>query len=187
MISDLQAVFVDRDGVLNRYLPGDYVKSPEELDVLPGISQAIARLNDAGLKVVVISNQQGVGKGLMDHSDLALVSRALTTTIETEAGAFIDRQYYCTDLKDSGSERRKPKPGMLYEAAADLDFDVERTVFVGDSATDIAAARAVGVASAILVLTGATTMEKASGIWPSPDFIVPSLVEAVELILEEHP
>ena len=186
MSTDLQAVFVDRDGVLNRYLPGDYVKSPSELQILPGIPQAIARLNDAGLKVVIISNQQGVGKEIMTRADLDIVKQTLDTTLDFEAGAFIDRHYYCTDLKDSGSDRRKPKPGMLYEAAADLGFDVEKTAFIGDSATDIAAARAVGAATAILVLTGATNAESAANIWPAPDFIVPSLVEAVDLILEEH-
>jgi len=121
----------------------------------------------------------------MTRSDLELVKQALDSTMESEAGAFVDRHYYCTDLKDSGSDRRKPKPGMLYEAAADLEFDVERSVFVGDSATDIAAARAVGVRSAILVLTGATSAESSANMWPPPDFIVPSLVEAVDLILEE--
>jgi len=186
MSTDLQAVFVDRDGVLNRYLPGDYVKSSAELEILPGISQAIARLNDAGLKVVIISNQQGVGKGIMTWADLQNIKQALDSTIDTEAGAFIDRHYYCTDLKDSGSDRRKPRPGMLYEAAADLGFDIEKTAFIGDSETDIAAARAVGAAAAILVLTGATSAESAADIWPSPDFVVPSLVEAVDLILEER-
>ena len=186
MIGDLQAVFVDRDGVINRYLPGDYVKSPAELEILPGIAEALLRLNESGLKVVIISNQQGVGKGIMSRADLDDVSRTLNSFIDSRSGAYIDRHYYCTDLKDSASTRLKPKPGMLYEAAEDLGFDVERTVFVGDSATDMAAARAVGVQTAILVLTGATSAESAANIWPAPDYVVDSLVEAVDLILEGH-
>lgn len=185
MSSTLQAVFVDRDGVLNRYLPGDYVTSPSELELLPGIADAIRHFNDAGLKVAVISNQQGVGKGIMTQYDLDEVSRELERSIGQISGAFIDRQYYCTDLKESGSDRRKPKPGMLYEAAEELGLELEKTVFVGDSETDIVAARAAGVGHVILVLTGATDLVQAGSLWPAPDLVLPSLVEASEWILEQ--
>ncbi len=113
----LEAVFLDRDGVLNPHIPGDYLKSADELVVLPGVAQAVRRLNDAGLKVIVISNQQGVGKGEMTMDDLMAIERRMEEALAHEAGASLDRCYYCTDLKAANSPRRKPEPGMLLEAA----------------------------------------------------------------------
>lgn len=147
------AVFLDRDGVLNRYLPGDYVKTPEELELLPGAGTAVARLNAFGYSVYVISNQQGVAKGLMTSSDLDLVDAKLHAGV-TECGGTIERSYYCTEHKDSKSTYRKPEPGMILQAAQEYDLDLSRSVFVGDTETDAQAARAAGVGAFVLVLSG---------------------------------
>ncbi len=147
------AVFLDRDGVLNRYLPGDYVKTPDELELLPGAGAAVARLNALGYPVYVISNQQGVAKGLMTNTDLDAVDAKLHAGV-TVFGGNIGQSYYCTDHKDQNSTHRKPEPGMILQAAREYDLDLSRSVFVGDTETDAQAARAAGVGVFVLVLSG---------------------------------
>jgi histidinol-phosphate phosphatase family protein len=180
----ISAVFLDRDGVLNEYLPGAYVRFPEELRVIAGVSGAIRRLNDAGIPVVVVSNQQGVGKGLMTADDLNVVEQHLCQKLKDENGAWLDKCYYCTDLNDANSPRRKPAPGMLLEAADEFGIDLSQAVMVGDSATDIAAARAAGVGSALLVLTGSINVYTAGDMTPEPDVVFIDLNSAVDWILE---
>ncbi len=182
----ISAVLLDRDGVLNRHLPADYVKSPDELVVLPGVAAAVRRLNDAGLPVIVISNQQGVGKGVMTVDDLKAVEARMEDALAHEAGARIDRCYYCTDLKSTGSPRRKPEPGMLLEAAAAFSVPLAETVFLGDSPTDIAAGRAAGVGATLLLLSGGTRPAGVAAIDPAPDFVFADLPTAVSWILEHQ-
>ena len=178
------AVFVDRDGVLNQYLPGRYVQTPDELIVLPGVAAAVRRLNDAGLPVIVVSNQQGVGKGLMTDTDLLAIEQRMAETLQRKAGAHLDACIYCTDLKSAHSPRRKPAPGMLWEAAARFGLDITRTVFAGDSATDIAAGRAAGVGAAVLLLSGSVRAYKDGDMTPAPDCVFADLPAAVHWILE---
>lgn len=147
------AVFLDRDGVLNVYLPGDYVKSPAELCLLPGVAGAVRRLNDAGLPVFVISNQQGVAKGLMSGSDLDDVDAALHEGLRA-GGARIERSYYCPHASNANCDCRKPQAGMLLQAARENDLDLAASVFIGDTETDAQAARAAGAGAFVLVLTG---------------------------------
>lgn len=180
----ISAVFLDRDGVLNKHLPAEYVKSPDELIVLPGVAAAVRRMNDVGLPVIVISNQQGVGKGLMTEADLQAVEARMEEALLQEAGARIDRCYYCTDLKSAHSLRRKPEPGMLIEAAAAFGLTLRETVFLGDSPTDIAAGHAAGVGAAILLLSGGTRLEGVSAITPPPNFVFADLPTAVDWILD---
>jgi len=182
----ISAVFLDRDGVLNKHLPADYVKSPDELFVLPGVALSVRRLNDAGLPVIVISNQQGVGKGLMTWDDLQAIESRMEEALAHEAGARIDRCYYCTDLKSANSPRRKPEPGMLREAGAEFGLTLTETVFLGDSPTDIAAGRAAGVGATILLLSGGTRAEGVAALEPAPDFVFADLPAAVVWILEKH-
>jgi histidinol-phosphate phosphatase family protein len=147
------AVFLDRDGVLNVYLPGDYVRTPDELRLLPGVGDAVRRFNEAGLPVYVISNQQGVAKGLMTADHLSAVDAALHDAVRA-AGGHIERSYYCPHGSAQGCDCRKPKGGLLLRAAAENDLDLAASVFIGDTETDAAAARAAGVGTFILVLTG---------------------------------
>lgn len=180
----ISAVFLDRDGVLNEHLPADYVKSPDKWVVLPGVAAAVRRLNDAGLPVIVISNQQGVGKGLMTPDDLQAVEARMEEALAHEAGARIDRCYYCTELKSARSPRRKPEPGMLIEAAAEFGLTLRETVFLGDSPTDIAAGHAAGVGATILLLSGGTRPDNVAAIAPPPDFVFNDLPTAVGWILD---
>ena len=186
-IIKISAVFLDRDGVLNPHIPGGYLLSADDLVVLPGVAQAVRRLNDAGLPVAVISNQQGVGKGLMTMDDLLAIERRMEDALAREAGARIDRCYYCTELASVQSSRRKPGPGMLLEAARDFGLSLSETVFAGDSPTDIQAGHAAGVAATILLLSGAKASYVPGQMTPVPDYVFDALPDAVRWILEQKP
>lgn len=180
------AVFLDRDGVLNVYLPGDYVKTPDELVLIPGVGEAVKQLNDLDLPVYLISNQQGVAKRLMTDDDLAAVNAKLVAGVR-DAGGRIEQSYYCTHHKDDACSCRKPGAGMLLCAAEDHNLDLTASVFVGDTETDSQAARAAGVGKFILVLSGkfAGRPEAASDTtrFPTlPDFVAEDLPEAVRWI-----
>ncbi|MBV9849703.1 MAG: HAD family hydrolase [Armatimonadetes bacterium] len=180
----ISGVFLDRDGVLNPHIPGGYLLSADELVVLPGVARAVRRLNDVGLLVIVISNQQGVGKGLMTMDDLIAIERRMEEALAQEAGARIDRCYYSTELASANSPRRKPGPGMLLEAARDFGLSLAETVFAGDSPTDIQAGHAAGVGATVLLLSGGTASYAAGDMTPAPDHVFPALPDAVDWILE---
>lgn len=169
-----RAVFLDRDGVLNVYLPGDYAKTPDQLTLLPGVGEAVARLQAAGYLTVLISNQQGVAKGLMTPSDLDAVTAKLRATVP------LDAVYYCPHLKSDECTCRKPKPGMLLQAAQDHGIDLAQSVFIGDTPTDAQAAQAAGVPF-VLVLTGQT--KTAEGFVVAPAATVANLEAAVDWVL----
>jgi D-glycero-D-manno-heptose 1,7-bisphosphate phosphatase len=180
------AAFLDRDGVLNAYLPGDYVKTPEELTLLPGAADAVKRLNDLGYPVFVISNQQGVAKALMTDVDLARVNAKLNAAVRG-AGGEIEHTYYCTHHKDDACACRKPNAGMLLCAAEENDLDLPASIFIGDTETDAQAARAAGVGTFVLVLSGKfagrpEAAQDTSRFPTPPDFVAPDLAEAVTWI-----
>ncbi len=180
----LEAIFLDRDGVLNPHIPGGYLLRPDDVVVMPGVAAAVRRLNDAGVRVLVISNQQGVGKGLMTRGDLDAVERRMGEILEQGAGAFLDGCYYSTETASENSPRRKPQPGMLLEAAADFGLTLVRTVFAGDSATDIQAGHAAGVGHTALLLSGGIQAYAEGNFQPAPDLVFPDLASLVDWVLE---
>ena len=180
------AVFLDRDGVLNKYLPGDYVKSVDELHVLPGAAQAVGRLCGLGLPVFIISNQQGVAKGVMTEGDLSAIDAALRDELGREAGV-IAQSYYCIHPASANSSHRKPRPGMILQAAREHNIDLAGSFFVGDTDTDAQAARAGGVGHFVLVLSGkyagdASVAQDTSVFSVPPDFVARDLSEAADWI-----
>lgn len=181
----IQAIFLDRDGVLNPHIPGDYLKSACDAALLPGVAHAVRRLNDAHLPVVVISNQQGVGKGVMSLRDLADIEARMAHLLSQEAGARLARCYYATDLAHAQSPRRKPQPGMLLEAARDLGLTLARTVFAGDSRTDIQAGHAANVGATVLLLSGGVTAYAPGDFLPAPDFVFPDLPALADWALSQ--
>ena len=181
----LEAVFLDRDGVLNPHIPGGYLQRADDLVILPGVAAAVRRLNDAGLRVIVISNQQGVGKGLMTLADLAAIERRMGELLASEAGAYLDRFYYSTALAAENSLRRKPQPGMLREAASEFGLTLANTVFAGDSQTDIAAGHAAGVGATALLLSGGIETYTKGDFLPAPDFVFSDLPSFVNYLLEQ--
>lgn len=183
------AVFLDRDGVLNVYLPGDYVKRPDELRLLPGAAAAVRALNEAGLPVFVISNQQGVAKGLMSPDDLDRVDAALHARLAAEGGQ-IEKSYYCPHGVAEACSCRKPQAGLILQAAEEHRIDIARSFFVGDTETDAQAARAAGVGRFVLALSGkhrdeAVTHDRARFPTP-PDFVAPDLAAAARWIVAHY-
>jgi D-glycero-D-manno-heptose 1,7-bisphosphate phosphatase len=144
-------VLLDRDGVLNQDRI-DYVKSPDELVVLPGAPQAVARLNRAGIRVAVVSNQSAVGRGIISQAGLDAIHASLTVQL-AQHGATLDALLFAPDVPDRATERRKPGPGMLLEAMARFQAGPADSVMIGDQPTDEEAARRAGI-DFILLRTG---------------------------------
>jgi D-glycero-D-manno-heptose 1,7-bisphosphate phosphatase len=146
-------VILDRDGVINYESP-EYIKSPKEWRALPGSIQAIVILNKKGYKVAIATNQSGIGRGYYDHDMLAAIHNKLLSSVKT-ANGIIDKLVYCPHTPEDNCLCRKPKPGMLYEILQffNLESMSNSVYFVGDSISDITAAKAAGC-QPILVLTG---------------------------------
>jgi heptosyltransferase-2 len=181
---DGYTIFLDRDGTLNED-PG-YLKSASDLKLLPGVGPALARLKAAGARLVVVTNQSGVGRGFMTLKDLEAIHARLEGLLE-QSDAPLDAIYFCPHHPDDGCRCRKPATGMVDRAVAELHVDVRKAYLIGDHASDIQLARAAGVKS-ILVASGkvdqpALTMLEAAG--ALPDRVVPSITDAAEWILED--
>src|SRR3990172_7130532 len=146
------AIFLDRDGVIieNR---ADYCRSWEEVVIVPGALQALARAQGTSYAVVIITNQSAVGRGLVDRETTDDINVRLVAAIRA-AGGRVDGVYMCPHAPEDGCACRKPKPGLLLQASRDLSLDLLRSVLIGDSLSDIEAARAAGVGRAMLVRTG---------------------------------
>jgi len=147
----VKLVILDRDGVINED-SDDYVKSVAEWQPIPGSLEAIARLSQAGCHVAVASNQSGIGRGLFDYDALFAIHERMQKAV-MELGGRIELIEFCPETPDNASAMRKPGPGMLLDLARRLQVSMENVPFVGDTVSDIEAARAAG-ARPILVLTG---------------------------------
>jgi histidinol-phosphate phosphatase family protein len=128
---------LDRDGVINKKLEGRYVTNPEELVLLPGAADAIAKFTVLFGRIIIVTNQQGIGKELMSHQDLSEVHDNLLSQINYFGGQ-IDQIYYCPDLAYEDSPNRKPNPGMGFQAKNDFpEINFRKSIMVGDSDSDI--------------------------------------------------
>jgi D-glycero-D-manno-heptose 1,7-bisphosphate phosphatase len=172
-------VFLDRDGTLNvKAAEGEYIRTPEELALLPGVAAGIRRLNEAGVRLVLVSNQRGVARGQMTAADLAAVDRRLTESL-AEHGGHIDATYYC--VHEAGTcDCRKPLPGLLLKAAQDdPDIDLRSSVLIGDAESDVQAAVAAGV-PAVRIAGTAVAPVPTKAVRTVSDFAA-----AVEFVLQE--
>lgn len=142
--------FIDRDGVLNARPGLGYVTRPEELRVLPHAAAGLRALREAGYAVVVVSNQRGIGRGLMTEADLQRVNARLVDELAA-GGATVDRLEHCPHDEGDGCACRKPRPGMLLRAAEALGLDLGRSLLVGDDPRDLEAAAAAGVPVRVLL------------------------------------
>ncbi|HEX2282133.1 MAG TPA: HAD family hydrolase [Thermomicrobiales bacterium] len=145
------AILLDRDGVINVNRP-DHVKSWNEFRFVPGALTALAALSRLRLPMVVISNQAVVQRGIISEAELDAIHQRMMDAIQ-RAGARLDRIFYCPHDQSEGCGCRKPEPGMILEAASELDLDLSRSVFVGDACTDIQAGERARCKT-VLVLTG---------------------------------
>jgi D-glycero-D-manno-heptose 1,7-bisphosphate phosphatase len=173
----MKIVLLDRDGVLNEDR-ADYVKHPGELVLISRVGEAIARLNAAGIKVAIVSNQSAIGRGIISLGMLEQINERLLSEL-AKAGAKIDLFLVCTDAPGMPSERRKPAPGMLREALSHFRMVPADAVMIGDQLSDLRAAKAAGVAR-FLVRTGKGAQTQASGLPADilPVSVYDSLIEA---------
>ena len=185
----LLAVFLDRDGVLNEEV--GYICRPDQISLIPGVGSAVKRLNESGFSVIVVSNQSAIGRGICSEIEIQQVNSHLSEQLSW-LGAKIMKFYYCPHHPTEAMgdylqtcECRKPNPGMLRQAASDLDLDLTKSVMVGDRLTDIEAGRSVGCRT---VLIENIPLNDSQGSVPSdriqPDLKVPCLDVAVSWILE---
>lgn len=169
-----RAVFFDRDGTLMEEV--HYCGDPARVKVYPGVPEALRKLKEAGFLTFVITNQSGIGRGLITETQY----RAVESEFLRQIGeGLLDATYFCPDGPGVPSTRRKPEPGMLLEAAADFGVDLAGSYVIGDKSADIECGRRAG-ASTILVRTGyGAEAEQAC----HPDFKAGDVVQAVQLIL----
>jgi len=183
----LNTVFLDRDGVLNRKMPeGRYVTSWSEFDLLPGVPQAIARLNRAGLRVLVVSNQRGISLGLYTAANVQAIHTTLQELLAT-LGARVDGFYFCPH--DNGQcTCRKPLPGLFEQAVAEFpQILAKSSAMIGDSLSDIEFGRRLGMST--IFINAKAKYQKAGAQQASQlaDMCFPSLGEAVSALLESIP
>ena len=173
-------IVLDRDGVIN-YDSDQFIKSPEEWRPVPGSVEAIARLNHAGYRVVVATNQSGIGRGLFDMAMLNTIHEKMHKAL-AHAGARVDAIFFCPHTADSKCECRKPRAGMLIEIGKRFNTELTGVPCIGDSLRDLQAAEAVG-AQPILVLTGKGEKTLREGNFPKNTVIFPDLAFAVSALL----
>lgn len=173
-------IVLDRDGVIN-YDSDQFIKSPEEWRPIPGSLEAIARLNHAGFRVIVATNQSGLGRRLFDMATLISIHDKMYKAL-AQLGGRIDALFYCPHTADSNCDCRKPKPGMLIEIGQRFGVDLTGVPCVGDGERDLQAAAAVG-AQPILVLTGKGEKTLRSGNFPQDAVIFPDLAFFVTALL----
>jgi len=147
----MKLVILDRDGTIN-YDSDEYIKSPEEWRALPGALEAISRLNHAGYHVVIATNQSGLGRGLMDVAAMNAIHKRMLKQLAAVGGR-VDAIFYCPHAPTDGCNCRKPMPGLLEQIAERFGLDLQGVPFVGDTLTDMMAAKATGCVPH-LVLTG---------------------------------
>lgn len=187
------AVFLDRDGTMVKEVSAQGLRHIDELELLPGVTEAVHELNHAGLRAVLVTNQPVIAKGFTTEADLQLIHNKLETLLGREH-AFLDRIYFCPHHPEKGfpGERaelkiecdcRKPKPGMLLHAQRDLNIDFAQSWMIGDTTIDVQTARNAGVKS-ILVRTGHGGGDGKHS--ATPDFTCDTLLDAVRLIIAER-
>lgn len=183
------AVFFDRDGTLIEDV--GYLRTPDEVRLIPGAAEAIRKLNDRQILTCVISNQSGVARGLLTEADLVLIHDRLQRMLAS-AGAHLDRIYYCPHHPTEGRPPyniectcRKPRTGMLQRAAGEFPIALEKSFVIGDKTLDIETAKAAGTRS-ILVLTGygRSSVDDCRRAGIVPEYITPTVAEAVTFIMQ---
>lgn len=179
-----RAVFLDRDGTIAEEV--GYANHLSRFVVYPFAPAAVRRLNDAGIPVVVVTNQSGVARGFFPESLVGQMHEKMSNELAA-VGAHVDAIYYCPHIRDDGCKCRKPLPGMLEQAAGDYRLEISGSVLVSDRYNDIQMGHDAGCRT-ILVLSGygRGEYEWNHTKWPrQPDYIVENLAYAVEIILRE--
>jgi D-glycero-D-manno-heptose 1,7-bisphosphate phosphatase len=169
------AVFLDRDGTLMREV--NYCADPKQVEVFAGVPAALQRLQARGYKLILITNQSGIGRGYFGEEQYRAVEAELARAL---LPAQLDGSYFCPDAPEHATARRKPAPGMILEAQRDHALDLRRSFFIGDKAIDIECGRNAGLRT-ILVQTGYGAREENTG----ANWIAADLPAATEIILAQ--
>jgi HAD superfamily hydrolase (TIGR01662 family) len=168
------AVFFDRDGTLMEEV--HYCGDPAKVRVYAGVPAGLRKLKKAGFRTFIVSNQSGIGRGLITEAQYRAVQAELISQIGED---LIDGSYFCPDVPGTPSTRRKPEPGMLFDAAAEFDLDLAGSYMIGDKAADVECGRRAGVKT-ILVLTGYGPQQECA-----PDYRAPDVVASIGIVLNE--
>jgi D-glycero-D-manno-heptose 1,7-bisphosphate phosphatase len=178
-----KAVFLDRDGVINKKLPeGGYVTCWEDFEFLPRVVEAIAQLNRAGFYVIVITNQRCIAKGLMTVAELETIHQLMSESL-AERGARIDAIYYCPHGMKPICRCRKPAPGMFVDAARDYGIELPESWVIGDSDIDMEAGKSAGCKTARLLGETGEETDADQSVRTSGELVANSLLDAVRQIL----
>lgn len=174
------ALFLDRDGVIIENRP-NYIRSWSDVEIYPQALTALAKIRNSPYKIVIITNQSAVGRGLMTIERANKINRKLVAEVE-KMGGRIDGVYMCPHGPDEGCPCRKPQPGLLFRAADDQNLDLVRSIMIGDAISDIVAAASAGLSNLILVQTGRGTIQaNLPEVQELPDFLVyKNLAEAID-------
>jgi D-glycero-D-manno-heptose 1,7-bisphosphate phosphatase len=171
------AVFIDRDGTIME--DTNHCSDPKDVRIFPGVLEALRRLKSGGFKIVVITNQSGIGRGLFTLDQY----RAVEAEVLRQLGdGLVDATYYCPDAPEQYSECRKPAPGMVVKATRDHQIDLSRSFLIGDKEIDVECARNAGV-RAIRVRTGIHRDVTGS----NADWVADDVPAAVQIILNRKP
>ena len=148
----MKTVFIDRDGVINRRLVGDWVKKWEEFDMLPGVPEAIGKLKEAGFRCILITNQRGLALDLFSFDDLKSLHNMMNAKLKAEGGGEFDDIFICPHDRHENCNCRKPKPGLFFQATEKYpDIELKNTVMFGDKDTDREASEAAGCGAFYLI------------------------------------
>lgn len=169
-----RAVFFDRDGTL--IYDAGYLKDPQQVRLLPGVGRALATLKEHGFLLVLVSNQSGIGRGLVTVEQAEQVHSQVVSDL-AEYGIQLDAVFYCPHAPEEQCSCRKPSPGMLLRAAGELDLDLARSFMIGDKASDIEAGKRAGCRTILLTANSVPALD------PTPDYITADWSEVVRYIL----
>ena len=186
-----RAVFLDRDGTINKEV--HHLSHVDQVHLLPNAAEAIKWLNEAGFKVVVITNQSVIARGIISEETLAEIHEVMIEKLAAQ-GARVDAVYYCPHHPTAGDgplsiscDCRKPQPGMLLQAAAELNIALEHSFMVGDALSDLASGHAAGCRTALVRTGHGAKAEKQLNTHSiQPDYVAPDLLDAVRWILRQE-
>ncbi len=176
----MKAVFLDRDGTIVRDI--HYCRRAEDFEILPTVPEAIGLLNQHGFKVVITTNQSGIGRGYFTEATLRQLHKYLEEQL-AKSGACIDAIYYCPHHPDDDCPCRKPEPGLLLKAAKELDINFSRSFMVGDTETDIMAGKSVGCQSVLVT----AEPDVVKNFTEPPDYVADNLLQAAQWIVDRTP
>lgn len=142
--------FFDRDGIVNIRKFDGYIKTYDEFEFIPEFLEIFKKIEKQGFLKIIITNQQGVGKGLMTEEELSKVHNLMQFNLYQKLGYSFDDIYYSPDLANSGSKSRKPEPGMILDAIDKWDIDKENSYFIGDSESDAIAGQRAGIKTILI-------------------------------------